>query len=286
VPSTRRRASFGSLVAGEVYKIRRQPLNWALALVPLLGLFAFGVICGLSRGLHTGSETQDALSVVDPLAFVLQFSLGAPLLLISARTVAQDYQLGTIRVLIGRGVGRVRLLVAKLVALGLVSALALAAATTIGLVLGLILVPGLPAGLIHLPRVFWQDAWLDGEATVLSLAACLLLGTSLAAASRSLSFSLAAAVVWMPIENLLVLLLGLAVVMTGKDFFRQLSAYLLTPNLNVLPQALSPWREVPVILATPLVDVNARHALTVTIAYLGIFGLIAILLTWRRDVQQ
>jgi hypothetical protein len=92
-------------------------------------------------------------------------------------------------------------------------------------------------------------------------------------------------VAWMPFENLLVVLLGITAALTSADGLRLISAYLLSANLNVLPQALEPWRQVPIILATPLVDVNSVHVLAVTLAYLVVFLGGAILLTWRRDIS-
>ena len=93
-------------------------------------------------------------------------------------------------------------------------------------------------------------------------------------------------VVWMPFENLLVVLLGVAVALTNVDGLRRVSAFLLSANLNLLPQALAPWREVPVFLATPLVDVNPTHVVAVTLSYLVIFLGGSILLTWRRDISH
>jgi hypothetical protein len=156
----------------------------------------------------------------------------------------------------------------------------------IGCVLAAGLVPGLAASLQSLPAVFWRDAQIDLEATVASLAACLLLGAFVAALSRSMGVSLAMSVVWMPFENLLVVLLGVAVVLTNVDGLRQVSAFLLSANLNMLPQSLAPWRQVPVFLATPLVDVDSTHVVAVTLAYLAVFLGGSILLTWRRDISH
>jgi ABC-2 type transport system permease protein len=280
------RPPFPALVASELFKIRRQTVNRRLALVPVLGLVVYAALCVLSHGPSPGKQLQGALDVLDPLAFLLQFGLGAPLVLISARTVAQEYQLGTIRVLVGRGVGRIRLLLAELTALAILGGAGLVAGVVIGCALAAGLVPGLAASLPSAPTVLWRDALLDLEATIGSLAACLLLGAFVAALSRSLSLSLAVSVVWMPFENLLVLLLGVAVALTNVDGLRQVSAFLLSANLNMLPQALAPWREVPVFLATPLVDVDSTHVVAVTLSYLAIFLGGSILLTWRRDISH
>jgi ABC-2 type transport system permease protein len=278
------RPPFSSLVESELFKIRSQTVNRRLALAPVLCLVVYAALCALSHGPSRGKVLQGALDVLDPLAFVLQFGLGAPLVVISARSIAQEYQLGTVQVLIGRGVGRVRLLLAELTALAILAAGGLASGVVIGCALAALLVPGLAASVHSLPAVFWRDAMLDLAATIDSLAACLLLGAFVAALSRSLSMSLAMSVAWMPFENLLVVLLGVAAVLTNADGLRVVSAYLLSANLNILPQALEPWREVPVFLAAPLVNLDATRVVLVTLSYLAVFLGGSILLTWRRDI--
>ena len=279
-----RRPRFRSLVGSELFKIRRQATNRRLAITPVLCLVVYAALCALSHGPTRGKVLQGALDVLDPLAFVLQFGLGAPLVVISARTIAQEYQLGTVQVLVGRGVGRVRLLLAELTALAALAVAGLVSVAVAGSALAVLLVPGLAASVHSLPAVFWQDAGLDLVSTTTSLAACLLLGVFVAALSRSLSLSLAMSVAWMPFENLLVLLLGVAAVLTNADSPRLVSRYVLSANLNALPQALEPWREVPIFLATPLVVVNWTHALAVTLVYLAVFLGGSVLLTWRRDI--
>jgi ABC-2 type transport system permease protein len=281
-----RRTQFSSLVESELFKIRRQTVNRRLALAPVLCLVVYAALCVLSHGPSRGRVLQGALDVLDPLAFVLQFGLGAPLVVIAARTIAQEHQLGTVQVLVGRGVGRVRLLLAELTALALLAAVGLAAGVVIGCSMAVLLVPGLAASLSSLPPVFWRDAGLDLVATIDSLAACLLLGVFVAALSRSMSLSLAMSVAWLPFENLLVVLLGVTAVLTNAEAPRQISAYLLAANLNLLPQALEPWREFPVFLATPLVNLDSARVVLVTFCYLAIFLGGSILLTWRRDVSH
>jgi ABC-2 type transport system permease protein len=278
--------TFVALVRSELFKIQRQQSTRRLVALPVLGLLVYAALCALSHGPTRGHVLQGALDVLDPLAFVLQLGLGAALVLAAGRTVAQEYQLGTIQVLVGRGVGRVRLLLAELAALTALAAGGLAVGAAAGCLLAVALVPGLAADLHTLPPVFWRDAELDLVATCFSLAACLLLGTFVAALSRSLSVSLAMSVAWLPFGNLLVLLIGLVVAVTNLDWLRQVTAYLLSANLNVLPQALAPWRQVPVFLATPLVDVGSAHVVAVTVGWLALFLGGSILLTWRRDVTH
>ncbi|MBO0684692.1 MAG: hypothetical protein J2P45_16180, partial [Candidatus Dormibacteraeota bacterium] len=231
--------SFPALLRSELFKAVHHPSNRRLLALPAVGLLVYAGLCALSHGPSRGHVLQAGLDAVDPLAFALQFGLGAMMVLIASRTVAQEYHLGTIQVLVGRGVGRVRLLLAQVASFAILAAGSLVIGVAAGCVLALLLVPGLAASLHTMPAVFWRDAGLNLAATTLSIAACLLLGAFVAALTRSSGVSLAMAVAWMPVENLLVLLIGVVVSVTNADGLMQLSAYLLSPNLNLLPQALA-----------------------------------------------
>ncbi|MBO0684631.1 MAG: hypothetical protein J2P45_15850, partial [Candidatus Dormibacteraeota bacterium] len=105
--------SFQALLRCELFKALHHPTNRRLLALPAVGLLVYAGFCALSHGPTRGHVLQAGLDVLDPLAFVLQFGLGAMLVLIASRTIAQEYNLGTIQVLVGRGVGRVRLLLAQ-----------------------------------------------------------------------------------------------------------------------------------------------------------------------------
>ena len=114
-------SGFPGLVGGELLKIRRQPVNRTL---PLITLAAVMLVAALSSGggRQAGDPGGIARAVLDPLTLTLQVGVGIPLLVLSVRVVGQEYQLGTVRVLVARGTGRMRLLLAKLLALGITAA--------------------------------------------------------------------------------------------------------------------------------------------------------------------
>jgi ABC-2 type transport system permease protein len=279
-------SGFLSLVGGELLKIRRQPANWPL---PLIGLATVALVALLSSGgggRPTGDPDGIARAVLDPLTVTLQVGVGIPLLMLSVRVVGQEYQLGTVRILIGRGTGRVRLLLAKLAALGFVAAAA--GAVTAALVAGalwLVEPEAIQAAAAHAPAL-GRDIGPNLLAVVLSLAACVLLGVFVASLGRSVVFGLALALVWFPIENVGLLVLPALTVISRQELWQNLTPYLLGGNLNTMVQALEPWRRTVVFLAAPEPQVDGAHALLVVGAYLGAFLLFSFVLSWRRDVHH
>jgi len=88
----------------------------------------------------------------------------------------------------------------------------------------------------------------------------------------------------------------LAYRITHNDFWLSITAYFLGPNLNVIAPALTSNR-VESIGATPLyfVDqagqahgilVDGTHTVVVALVYAMIFAVVAIVLTWMRDVKE
>lgn len=276
------RGRFGSLVGGELRKLVRTRANWPLVLVPALVVLLPAMLSG-SGGRPFAGPDDLAERVLDPLTVALQVGVGIPLLVLAARTIGQEYQLGTIRVLIARGAGRVRLLLAKLAALTLVAAAGAAGAALLG---GGALGLAQPSAVAALQPAVGRDAGLNLLAIGLSLAACVLLGAFTSALGRSVVFGLAVALVWLPFENLAAIALTALSTVTGRDAYGQLTAYLLAPNLNVMVHATEPWRRSPVFFAAPGLPVDGSHSLLVAGAYLGGFLAASLLLTWRRDVSQ
>jgi len=98
---------------------------------------------------------------------------------------------------------------------------------------------------------------------------------------RSLTVGLSTALCWFAADNFGVIMMLLANRLTHNDFWQNVTAYFLGPNLNQMPTALT----APSVLSTgipPLVNVDGRHTLLVTL----IFAVVAAVLTWRRDVKE
>src|SRR5579872_2840103 len=109
------RVSFVGLLRGELRKLVHLRIAWVLAALYVL------LLIGSQLLLLSGSGAQDLRR--DPLgsfynlmegdlSLVRIFS-GIILLILAAHVIGLEYQQGTIRVLLGRGVGRLQLLGAK-----------------------------------------------------------------------------------------------------------------------------------------------------------------------------
>lgn len=278
-------SGFPSLVGGELLKIRRQPANWSL---PLIVLAAVMLVALLSSG--DGRQATDldgiARAVLDPLTVTLQVGVGIPLLVLSVRVIGQEYQLGTVRVLIARGTGRVRLLLAKLATLGISAAAAVVVTgpVTAG-ALWMVEPEAVQAAVAQAPAIS-RDAALNLLAVALSLAACVLLGVFVATVGRSVAFGLALALVWFPLENVGLLVLPALTVFTRMPVWDAVTPYLLGGNLNTMVQALEPGRRVVAFLVSPEPQVDGQHAVLVVAAYLAIFLAASLVLSWRRDIHH
>ena len=286
------RPSFLGSIGGEILKLRRQGTIWAML---GLAMFLFAVVAG---ALTTADNLRQTLEKT-PSTFVFNmydvylamFDVGSGifLLIVSARLVGMEYSSGTIRVLLARGAGRVRLLMAKLTALAL-----------LGLVLwvGFIVLAGgaLYVTVVHwegsferinsLPGTVWHDLGINLLVGLASMAAAILIGTAAAVVGRSLAFGIGAALFLYPADNLLTTMMPLFKALTGTDFWLHVSAYLLGPNLDVLPVVMQTDHHARAAFAVPLTKVDVTHAWLVVGAWALVLTAVAVGLSWRRDVLQ
>jgi ABC-type transport system involved in multi-copper enzyme maturation permease subunit len=232
--------------------------------------------------------------------------IGIFLLTMTARMVGLDYQQGTIRVLLARGVGRLQLLGAKLLSVTLVG-LGLFAWGIVLNILGATLFVRAVAGNFDTIKVLTPAYWVGGRVDILtvlvSMGVSILLAAAVTIVTRSLSFGLAAALGWFAADNLAVpIILRTAYVLTnGANFWQQVSAYLLGPELNVMPSVVVPALRItgtlqgqvvshatpaPALGITPLVSYDGTHAVMVALVYGVIFAAAAVVVMWRRDVLE
>jgi ABC-2 type transport system permease protein len=294
--------SFVGTVRGEFFKIARQWTNWIM-LVLLLGVIVLPFIIEM-----TAPNVKTNIQI-NPLHFyynVLSISLsilrvftGIFLLILAARTVGLEYQLGTIRVLLSRGVGRLHLLFAKLLAVALIALGLLVFGLLLDYLLTVILVAGVTGNLDSfnaLNTAFWSDARIYILTILLNMGVTILLATAAAVVGRSVTFGLSAAIIFFPIDNIATIVMTLAYRITHNDFWLSITAYFLGPNLNAMAGAITNGRAES-IGSTPLygVDpagqahgilVDGTHTVVVALVYAAIFAVTAIVLTWKRDVKE
>src|SRR5258708_25069148 len=118
------RPTFLGVLRGELFKISRQRATWVMGGMMVL-LIALPYLVILNSPLVKNSLLHDPLNALyggmgTELMFLRVFS-GLFLILLTARLIGMEYSSGTIRVLLARGVGRVQLLFAKLLAIAVIA---------------------------------------------------------------------------------------------------------------------------------------------------------------------
>ena len=286
-------ASFRGIMYGEFLKIAR--LCWLMLPILLAGFLLWFLLGANLKGLKTDLQHTPLHFLYYSLAsnlVIVRILGGIFLLILASFTIGREYQYGTIRILLARGVGRVQLLLAKLALLALI-ALALLALCTLLIALltcvqMLILVGNLDA-LHALTLAFWANAGIDLLTVIISMGATILLAAAMNALGRSLTFGLSASLIWFPIDNVGALVMNPLANLTHNTFWLNITAYFLGPLLNRLPDILLP-AEVRSGFASfgaePLVAVSSTQALWVIGAYALICFVLALVPTWKRDVKE
>jgi ABC-type transport system involved in multi-copper enzyme maturation permease subunit len=297
--------TFLGLLRGELRKIAHLRITWVM--LGVITLLIVGAQLLLISGPNNSADLKHApLSgfanvLVGDVALVRIFS-GIFMLILAAHVVGLEYQYGTIRVLLARGVGRLHLLGAKLAALALVGLALMALESLIELAFawGMTLAladGGQPWRVLN--AGFWADVRICMYYLALNLVVTMLLAVAASVVGRSLAFGLAVGLSWFAVDNLLTIVLSLLARITQSDFWLNLSGVLLGPLLNRLPDYITqPLRETvqgphgPVTQtvytggfgAQPLVTVPGGQALLVIALYGVIFAAVAVALTWRREI--
>jgi ABC-type transport system involved in multi-copper enzyme maturation permease subunit len=216
--------------------------------------------------------------------------IGIVLMIATGMLIGFEYQHGTIRVLLARGVDRVKLLLAKVTALSLF-ALALLAFAFVWNVLLATLVQFPLVGNLDAYRAInstlWSTTWSYTLTVLISMGATILLTTALTVFGRSVAFGVTIAFAWFAADNIGSSIMSLVYLFTNNDFWRQLPAYWLGPTLNYLPTVLV-GKNATSIGGVPaaVARYDLTHALVVTLIYSVVFFVVAIGLTWRRDVKE
>ena len=283
--------SFLGMVRGELFKVSRRWATWIM-LVLLVGIICLPYLVRFTVPTvkDTIQKTPNAFFYTDMSSnlAVLRVFAGFVLIVLTAQVIGLEYQLGTIRVLLARGAGRLQLLGAKLLALIILALLLFIGGILLNALLSLVFV-GLVTGnlnaLNNLTASFWADTRIYMLTILISMGVTILMATAASVIGRSLTIGLSAALCWFAADNFGVIMMLLANRLTHNDFWTNATAYFLGPNLNQMPTALTK----PSVLSigiTPLVNVDGNHTLLVTLVYALCFAIVSIVLTWRRDVKE
>lgn len=283
--------SFPGILRGEIFKITRQWTTW-LMLVFLTGILILPYLLILvapnAKASLAAAPLPFLVTRVQANLAVLRVFSGFFLLILTARVIGLEYQLGTIRILLARGVGRLQLFSAKLLAIVIFALLILIGGLLLDALLTIAAVAILAGNLNALQALtstFWSNTWLYIVTIMISMGATILLGAAMNAIGRSQVFGLSASLVWFPADNIGTVVMLLAFRLTHNDFWQNVTGYFLGPILNNMPTYLLPKGGLT-IGAPPLVTISSTQALLVTLAYSVIFAVTAVILTWKRDVQE
>ncbi|WP_376795854.1 ABC transporter permease [Thermogemmatispora sp.] len=286
------RPRFWGLMRAELLKISRQWGTWLLLMLTLSFVAGFYIIEATQSSL--GEEIRR-----DPLPYlylqlrgldILRVFAGVFLIVVAARCVGLEYQLGTIRIILARGVGRLQLLAAKLLTLSLIVLLTLVvglAEIVICFCLLTLLLSGNLNVLSAANATFWHDAGFYTLAVASSMGISVLMAVALAVIGRSQTFGLSAALGYFPADNFLVALLYFAFRLTNNQFWQDVSAYLLGPNLNAMGMVVTHGHAFSmgtVPLNMQLVD--ARHIWLLLLVYALVFLGVSLYLTRSRDIRE
>jgi ABC-type transport system involved in multi-copper enzyme maturation permease subunit len=293
VNAAARHPSFLGLLRGEGIKVSRQLSVW-LMLAGALVLLAV-----ITLAITSAQNIQDQLKA-DPTAWaygardifgtVFQIGSGIFLLIVGSRLFAMEYSSGTIRIIYARGVGRLRLLIAKMVTLAIIGIVLLAGYLLVAGAVIVVLVNAWTGGLgalQHLPDQFWQDVGMWAVVQGMSMGIAILMAAAAAGIGRSLAFAMAASLAFFPVDNFSVILEALGARITKQDHpWLNISQYQLGANLNVVLGLIEPGHHARAAFASPLVPVDGNHALLVIGAFALGFVVIAVVRAVRPDVLE
>ncbi|MCO5177344.1 MAG: ABC transporter permease [Thermomicrobiales bacterium] len=233
---------FQSLVRMELRKLRYRPMTFVIfgIMAALLsGLMTIGYIATRVSNRPPGVSLEDDVrSFLFPGVFQDGFSIiggvgGILLVVIAAAIIGSEYSWGTIRVLVGSGVPRARLIASKLVTVGLV---------TIGLtIVGFLAFTITSVGIAIFGGHTLDMSWLNGGTaidlllmfvrTIFILFVSAVLAFTVTVFSRSLAAGIAVGIGYMVFEGIAVGLLGLM-----GNVGETLADLLLSPNMNAIQQ--------------------------------------------------
>ncbi|HZK74615.1 MAG TPA: ABC transporter permease [Clostridia bacterium] len=285
--------SFLGILRGEAIKLSRQLSFWLMIAAGLVLLAVSVVGINTAEGVQVGAKSDPvafAHQMLDIYGTIFQIGSGITLLLVGSRLIAMEYQSGTIRIAYARGVGRLHLLVGKLVFLALLAIVLLVGYLIAagGLVAAMYASwTGSLTGLESLPSSFWQDFgyWLVVQG--MSMGVVILLSAAAAGLGRGLAFAMAGSLAFFPIDNFLVAIMALTSRATRHDSpWRNITEYLLGPNLNVVLGLIEPDHSAAGALAPPLNPIDGGHALLVIGAWALAFLVIAVVRAVRPDVLE
>ncbi|HKD76932.1 MAG TPA: ABC transporter permease subunit, partial [Ktedonobacterales bacterium] len=232
---------FLGVLRAEIFKMSRQPVNWLMAAGVLAMVALPWVLLPTTPFIRNELQANPLIAQFVQMGrslTILRVFGGLFVIVLTARVFGLDYQQGTIRIILARGVGRLQLLGAKLLTVTL-AALAILGVGVLADWLYAVVFTSAAAGNLNsfnaLTPTFWLDVRLYVLTIAISMGVTILMASAATVLGRSLSFGLAAGLVFFPADNILSTILTLLSQTTNNTFWLNLTGYLLGPTLNTMP---------------------------------------------------
>ena len=282
----RARASLRSLVSMERMKLVKRPMTWITFLILVAGVAAIIFLAYIS--LHASNVRPDQKAerlhnFTWPVGIVRSFDISGFLgqivmVVLAASLVGSEYGWGTIRVMVGTGASRIKLLLAKLLALTGATIVFLLAAAAAGSLASLIntVAGGHPITLGTVNAAWWGDLALMILRSSFVLWVMVVLAFSIASLTRSVATGIAVGIGWPFLEQILAALIGLL-----GNIGDEIKKWLISTNTSALTQrnGFGPHTVDP---GTP----GAWHAFLVLMVYCVVLLVLAFTVFWRRDISS
>ena len=282
----RAQASLGSLVSMERMKLIKRPMTWITFLILVAGVAAIIFLAYIS--LHASNVRPDEKAnrlhnFTWPTGIVRSFDISGFLgqivmVVLAASLVGSEYGWGTIRVMVGTGASRTKLLLAKLLALTGATIVFLVAAAAAGSLASLVntVAGGHPVTLGTVNAAWWGDLALMIARSSFVLWVMVVLAFSIASLTRSVAAGIAVGIGWPFLEQILAALIGLL-----GNIGDEIKKWLISTNTSALTQR-NGFGPHTVDSGTP----GAWHAFLVLIVYAVVLLVVAFTVFWRRDISS
>lgn len=235
----REQAGMRSLVAMERMKIVKRPMSWITFLILVLGVAVIVFLAYLSLHASNVNPTEKANRLhnfIWPTGITRSFDISGflgqiVLVVLAASLVGSEYSWGTIRVMVGTGAARTKLLLAKLIALTQTTIVFLLASAAAGTLASLVVTVagGHTVTLGTVNAAWWGDLALMILRSFFVLWVMVVLAFSIASLTRSVATGIAVGIGWVFLERILGALLGLL-----GNIGAEIDKWLITTNTNAL----------------------------------------------------
>jgi ABC-2 type transport system permease protein len=294
--------NFVSMVRAELFKLSRQRGIWITGILVVV-FFTLASLVYTFEVKAINGQLNNLPGNVSPLSYSLmtQFLnsntgvrgfIGIFIAVATVFAIALEYQQGTIRVVLARGVGRLRLLAAKLTAVGIVSLGMLVVLLGLGLIVANLDIAWANTGALTLPAYFWSDTLGYVGAVIVSMFATLLLDALFAVLGRNMAFGLSFALAYFFVEGIVSGILQIIGAVTGNHVWGDVTKYFLGAVITNLPAAVLPNRGLNLFDALSrgpsalFQQPDAKQVVGTLAAYVVVFAVLTGFLIKRRDVLQ